>query len=290
MSSEPGFTVSGGPPGASPLVMASPHSGRDYPAAFLAQTRLGMAQLRRAEDAFVDSLLDGAAALGVPVLAARYGRAWLDLNRDAAELDPGMFTDAPPRDAITPTDRVSAGLGVLPRIAAHGLDIYAARLPLAEARARIAAVHTPWHARLAEFCAAARARHGFAILLDCHSMPSPAPAPGGAAQVVLGDLYGVSAAPALVAFSEAHFRGEGLRVARNAPYAGGYTTARHGDPAGGVHVVQIEVDRALYMEPARLARHAGFGRVAAAFTSLARALMANAGKLGLAPPMREAAE
>lgn len=289
MQEHPGFTISGAEAGALPLIMASPHSGRDYPPAFLATTRLGLGQLRRAEDAFVDALLDGAAGLGVPVIAARYGRAWLDLNRDAAELDPGMFVDWR-GDPTDPTDRVSAGLGVLPRVAAQGLDIYASKLRLAEARARIDEVHVPWHDTLARYAAAARARHGFAILLDCHSMPTPAAAGGGPAQVVLGDLHGTSAGPALVDFAEAHFRGEGLRVMRNVPYAGGYTTTRHGAPSAGIHVLQIEIDRALYMEPARLARHAGFARVAAAFTSLARTLCAVAPRLGLAPPLREAAE
>jgi N-formylglutamate amidohydrolase len=269
----PGFTESGDGPGRWPVVLASPHSGRDYPAEFLASTRLTLAQLRRAEDAFVDILLDGAVGLGVPRLAARYGRSWLDLNRAAEELDPSMFVDPLQAHGSQVSERVRAGLGVVPRVAAQGLDIYPTRLRLGDAQARIAMVHAPWHERLDQLTAAARERHGYAVLLDCHSMPSPPPVAGGAAQVVLGDLHGTSAAPALVDWLEAYFVAAGLRVARNAPYAGGYTTARHGRPRHGIHAVQIEIDRALYMDPARLVRHMGFQAVTAALTTVAAKLM-----------------
>ncbi len=271
------------PPAApGPLVLASPHSGRDYPAAFLAATRLTLAQLRRAEDAFVAELLDDAAARhGVPLIAARYGRAWLDLNRDAAEVDPAMVVDplaAVPQQA---SDRVAAGLGVIPRIAGHGLDIYAGRLRHAEIEARLTAVHAPYHATIAALLRSARAANGFAVLLDCHSMPTPGS--GSAAQIVIGDRFGTSADPGLVGAVERFFRTEGFRVARNTPYAGGYTTSHHGVPAHGIHAVQIEVDRALYMDPARLVRHAGFDRVAAAFTALVAGLPATMATLPLAP-------
>jgi N-formylglutamate deformylase len=271
-------------------VLASPHSGRDYPAAFLARTRLTLGQLRRAEDAYVDGLLSGAAATGVPVLAARYGRSWLDLNRAPAELDPAMYVE--PFDAHDDqrSDRVQAGLGVVPRVAAQGLDIYATRLSLDEARGRIEQVHAPWHAAIRDLTAQAVARHGYAILLDCHSMPTPGPARGGAPQIVLGDLHGRSAATALVETLASEFTAAGLRVARNAPYAGGYTTAAHGRPEHGVHAVQIEIDRALYMDPARLARHMGFPAITNVLTRLVMHLLEVAPRLGLAPPFAQAAE
>ncbi len=281
----PGFEVSlaSDPPG--PLVLASPHSGRDYPAAFLAATRLTLAQLRRAEDAFVNELVaPGAADHGVPLVAARWGRTWLDLNRDAAEIDPAMVVDAMPVHPAQASDRVAAGLGVIPRIAAHGLQIYPGRLRHSEIAARIAAVHLPYHAAITERLAAAVRANGFAVLLDCHSMPSPPVVPGGAPQIVIGDRFGTSAIAALVTVVERHFAAAGFRVARNAPYAGGYTTTHHGCPATGVHAVQIEVDRALYMDPARLVRHAGFERMAATFAGLIATLPALAARLDLEPP------
>ncbi len=283
-----GFTVSGDLDGRWPLVLASPHSGREYPAEFLARTRLTLAQLRRAEDAYVDGLLDGAATTGVPRLAARFGRCWLDLNRAPAELDPAMYVEPFDAHADQSSERVQAGLGVVPRVAGHGLDIYPTRLRLGEARARIAAVHVPWHATLAQLTAAARRTHGYAVLLDCHSMPTPAGS--NAPQIVIGDLHGRSAARALVDVIATHFSAGGLRVARNAPYAGGYTTAEHGRPERGIHAVQIEIDCALYMDPARLTRHMGFPAVAAVLTTLAARLVAVAPSLGLGTPFAEAAE
>lgn len=286
----PGFTIVPGstPPG--PLVLASPHSGRGYPAAFLAQTRLTMAQLRRAEDAFVAELLESAASRGVPLIAAHFGRAWLDLNRDEHELDPAMFVDPLEVHPAQASIRVAAGLGVVPRIAAQGLEIYPGRVLSAGARERISTVHRPYHAALAGLLDAARAEHGFAVLLDCHSMPTPPPVEGGAPQIVIGDLFGVAAAAPLVAVIEAHFRRAGFRVARNAPYAGGYTTARHGQVAAGTHAVQIEIDRALYMNPTQLVRHMGFARIEQVLSDLAASLIETVREMGLGPPFACAAE
>ncbi len=280
-----GFSQTGDSDGRWPLVMASPHSGRDYPAAFLAGSRLSLAQLRRAEDAFVDELLDDVA--GVPVLRARYARTWLDLNRGEDELDPLIIDDVP-ASAARLNDRVTAGLGVLPRVAAQGLEIYKRRLARAEAEARLATVHRPWHRRLSALLARARDRHGYAILIDCHSMPRPAGVMPP--QIVLGDRHGTSASAALVLLIERHFASAGWRVARNTPYAGGYTTVLHGKPADGIHAVQIEIDRGLYMEANRLVKHDGFALVAQQLGALAPLLVAAAPLLGLAPPLREAAE
>lgn len=280
----PAFTVSGDTDGRWPLVMASPHSGRDYPPAFLAASRLSPLQLRRAEDPLVDELLSG--ITGVPVLRARYGRAFLDLNRGADELDPAMF-DGPPPLAPKLTERVAAGLGVLPRVAAQGLDIYRRRLTATEAAARLAALHRPWHDRITELLARARARHGFAVLVDCHSMPPQGPM---APQIILGDRHGTSAAPALVALVEAHFRAAGWRVGRNIPYAGAHTTEHHGAAREGIHALQIEIDRSLYLDPAGLARGRGFAAVANQMEALANRIVAATPDLALGPGYREAAE
>jgi N-formylglutamate deformylase len=285
----PGFSTSS-TSAATPLVLASPHSGRAYPAGFLGASRLTHAQLRRSEDAYVDELLAPAAARGVPLVAAHYGRAWLDLNRDPDELDPAMFGEPLPPHAAQRGERVTAGLGVVPRLAANGLHIYTGKLALAEVRTRIARVHTPYHAMLARLLDGARDRHGYAVLIDCHSMPTPPPVDGRMPpQIVIGDLHGSSAAPALVAHVEQWFAAAGYRTARNAPYAGGFTTQRHGRPAAACHALQIEIDRTLYMDPTRLTRHAGFAAIAAALTGLVESLIEAVPQLGLGR-WREAAE
>jgi N-formylglutamate amidohydrolase len=285
MAAHPPFRLTGDADGRWPLVVASPHSGRHYPAALLAGSRLSLAQLRRAEDAHVDALLDGIA--GVPVLAATHARCWIDLNRRPDELDPSMF-DAPLEVPVALTERVQAGLGVIPRLAAHGLEINARRLPAAEAAARLATLHLPWHQQLASLLNAARAVHGSALLIDCHSMPTPAGS--RPPQIVLGDCHGLSAAPAIVQAIEDHFRRAGWRVGRNVPYAGGHTTRLHGHPAGAIHAVQIEIDRALYLDSHRLMPNNGAGRVRAALTGLVQTLVADWPRLAGPPAWREAAE
>jgi N-formylglutamate amidohydrolase len=284
-SLEPGYTLTGDLDGRWPLVLASPHSGREYPAAFLASARLGVPQLRRAEDVLVDQLLAGIS--GVPVLCARYGRAFLDLNRAADELDPAMFS-GPLAVPARKTERVEAGLGVVPRVVGLGLDIYRDKLPAAEATRRLAALHTPWHGRLAALLAQAHAAHGYAILLDCHSMPRPAGIMPP--QIVIGDRQGSSASPALVTLIERQFASAGWRVARNNPYAGGHTTAHHGQPLQAVHTVQIEIDRNLYMDSAGVVPGPGFDRMGRHLQALVQLILASAPLLGLASPLAEAAE
>src|ERR1700744_2714952 len=155
-----------------PFLFASPHSGRSYPASLLENTRLDAITLRRSEDAFVDELFAGVVKLGAPLLAAQFPRAFLDVNRNSRELDAAMF-DAPltvPVDA--PSPRVTAGLGVIPRIVRDGAEIYRGKLATGEADARIKELYQPYHRALAALIDETRARFGVAVLIDCHSMPS----------------------------------------------------------------------------------------------------------------------
>ena len=284
-SLQPGFSVTGPCDGRAPLVMASPHSGREYPPAFLAAARLPLAQLRRTEDGMVDRLLAGVD--GAPVLRARFARTYLDLNRAADELDPAMF-DGRLTVPVRRTDRVTAGLGVVPRVAAHGQDIYTRKLGPADAAHRIVSLHTPWHDRIDMLLAQALHRCGHAILIDCHSMPTPIGI--RPPQIVLGDRHGTTAAPTLMRLIEQHFGSFGWRVARNTPYAGGHTTEIHGHAAAGIHAIQIEIDRALYMDAVTLAPTPGFARVAEAMTALSHLLIAASPALRLGPSLQQAAE
>ena len=258
---------------AGPVIFASPHSGRDYPDEFLARALLDRQEIRSSEDAFVDQLFDAAPSLGAPLLSAFAPRAFIDLNRAADELDPAVI-DGIARAPHNP--RVASGLGVIPRVVAGGRPIYRGKLTLSEATDRISRYWHPYHEALADLIEETRRSFGTAILIDCHSMPHEAieahsrpgqPRP----QVVLGDRYGVAAGREVMDRVEAAFAAAGLRVARNAPFAGAYIAQAYGRPSRGVHVVQVEIDRALYMDEARVEPLPGF----AAFRSLMAGVVAD---------------
>ena len=245
-----------------PFVFASPHSGRAYPRELLALTRLDSVTLRRSEDAFVDELFAGMAALGAPLLSAQFPRALIDVNRGMAELDRAMFDGALNMKVDTPSPRVAAGLGVIPRIVRDGAEIYSRKLDSAEVHTRLEQLYKPYHAALAGLMDETHARFGVAVLIDCHSMPSALAVP----DIVLGDRYGASAAPALSARAESAFLREGFTVTRNTPYAGGHTTVLYGKAADGCHALQIEINRALYLDEDKITKKASFESVRARLT------------------------
>ncbi len=243
-----------------PMIFASPHSGSDYSPDFLAQIVLDRRSIRSSEDAFVDRLFDMAPAMGAPLLVARAPRAFLDLNRAADELDPGVI-EGIARAPHNP--RISSGLGVIPRVVAGGRSIYRGKLALAEAEGRLRRFWHPYHQALAALVEETRAAFGQAVLIDCHSMPHEAieahTRPGQhRPEVVLGDRYGATAGREVMDRVEAAFGAAGLRVGRNAPFAGAYVAQAYGRPSRGVHVVQVEIDRALYMDEVRVEPLAGF--------------------------------
>lgn len=248
----------------SPLIFASPHSGRVYPDEMMAASALNAAEIRRSEDAYVDALITGAAGHGAAVLTNRYARAYVDVNREPYELDPGMFEDELPAFAIARTARVAAGLGAIARIVADGQEIYTRKLTFAEARARIEAVHTPYHAALTRLIHEAKTAFGRAVVIDWHSMPSAAAGrggPGRGADFVLGDRFGQACAAPVVELVERTLRGLGYKVVRNNPYAGGFTTEHYGRPANGVHALQVEIDRSLYLDEETLEANDGYARL-----------------------------
>lgn len=239
---------------ASPVIFASPHSGSAYNAAFLARSVLDERQIRSSEDAFVDRLFDCAPEFGAVFLKAWAPRAFIDLNRSPDELDPAVIEGVERRGH---NPRVASGLGVIPRVVANGRAIYRGKLSLAEAQARIDTYWRPYHRALRGLMEEAQARHGQAVLIDCHSMPHEAM--NGVARygmrrpdVVLGDRFGSSAGEDIVDQIETAFTGAGFVVARNTPFAGAFITQAYGRPSSGQHAVQIEIDRSLYMNEARI--------------------------------------
>ena len=232
---------------ASPVVLSVPHAGRNYPEAMRATARLPAEALMALEDRHVDALAL-AAHRSETLFVQRCARAWIDLNRAEDERDPKLDEGADHAMSAISSPKLRSGLGLVPRrIASHG-EIWRGKLSAAEVQARIIADHRPYHAALAEALASARARFGVAVLIDIHSMP-PLGAPGTAARIILGDRFGKSAGARFVARIEAEAERSGLASALNAPYSGGHILDRHAAPGAGIHAIQIEFDRALYLDP-----------------------------------------
>lgn len=257
----------------SPIVISVPHAGRDYPATLLAQARVPATALRRLEDRHADVLAHGLIDLGHEVLIARTARALIDLNRDEREIDPVMLRNAPHGAALLSTAKLRGGLGLFPRRLQGANELWRGPMDWSEAQSRIAQVHRPYHEALAAIMARARDVHGYAILIDLHSMP-PLPLTQGqdAPHIVLGDRFGRSASSRLTARAADVMLARGIRVAQNHPYPGNYLIDRHGKPERGLHAIQIEIDRSLYLDPALDRPTAGVATIQALLVDLAHAL------------------
>ncbi|HXP30421.1 MAG TPA: N-formylglutamate amidohydrolase [Stellaceae bacterium] len=276
---DPPIAIAGAGLQATPLVLASPHSGTDYPADFLAASRLDPLTLRRSEDSYVDEIFGAAVELGAPMLRACFSRAYLDPNREPYELDPTMFVDPLPAFVNTRSPRVRVGLGTIARIVATGEEIYRRKLRFDEARHRVERLYQPYHHALDRLLSATRECYGCYVLLDCHSMPSiPVPGERGAhrsrADIVLGDCHGTACHPIVMETAHRILGDRGYSLARNTPYAGGFTTAHYGKPAEGGHCLQIEISRSLYMDERSFERKPYMARLAEDMRALAVALAA----------------
>ncbi|GJE15535.1 N-formylglutamate amidohydrolase [Methylobacterium marchantiae] len=272
-----------------PFVFNTPHSGAVYPKTFLAVSRLDALALRRSEDAYVDRLFAPVVDLGAPLMRANFPRAYLDVNREPYELDPRMFDGRLPPFANTRSMRVAGGLGTVPRVVADGQEIYRTRLPVEEAVARIEDLYKPYHRTLRGLVQRTARSFGHAILIDCHSMPSSSliREEDAKAEFVLGDRFGTSCAPVLIAAFEHHLRARGFRTLRNKPYAGGFITEHYGEPNIGRHALQIEINRSLYMNEANLAITQGFSDLVWTLRDVVKAV---AEELDDLAPRRMAAE
>jgi N-formylglutamate amidohydrolase len=256
----------------SPLIFNSPHSGNSYPKDLLSATKLDALALRRSEDSFVDRLFEAAPQYGAPLMKALFPRAYLDVNREAYELDPAMFSEPVPGHANIHSMRVVAGFGTIPRVVAEGLTIYRDKLPYAEAERRITTLYHPYHALLAQMMDQNMRKFGCSVLIDCHSMPSQgAPVTPGerkSIDFIIGDRYGASCAPLVTDCIEDILSAQGYRVTRNSTYAGGFITGCYGHPEAGQHAVQIEINRALYMDESRVTPTEGFSSLKANISAL----------------------
>lgn len=249
-------------------VFASPHSGNHYPPDFIAAARLDPRTLRKSEDSFMDRIFGAAPEHGAPLLRALFPRAYVDPNREPFELDPEMFAEPLPAYVNSHSPRVAGGLGTIARVVANGEEIYRGKLRFAEASERIDRLYRPYHRRLQELIGRTRERFGICLLVDCHSMPSiggPMDQDAGLKRVdmVLGDCFGTSCATSITAYMEDILRDLGYRVTRNMPYSGGFTTMHYGQPSAGIHALQIEINRAIYMDEERFQPTARFEQLVA---------------------------
>ena len=251
-----------------PVVLSSPHSGQIYPPCLLRETRLHPGLLRRLEDAFVDRLFDMAPDVGAPLLRARFARAYIDVNREAFEFDPDLVDGPLPAYANGQSAKARAGLGTIPS-RLQGQPIYRGRLGLEEVERRVRLAYWPYHHALQTLIDEGQRVFGQILLLDCHSMPSfnangalsQGTSSGDMIDVALGDRFGSSCAPAIIRRAETFLESHGLRVKRNRPYAGGHITAHYGQPAIGIHALQIEIRRGLYMDESKLRLHGALDEI-----------------------------
>lgn len=249
-----------------PLVLASPHSGNHYPADLIDASALSKSALRQSEDCYVDELFASAKYAGIPMIRALYPRAYLDLNREPYELDPDMFSDSLPDFVNTASPRVAAGLGTVARIVANQKEIYARKLTWQEVQSRITRLYKPYHQSLTKLINAARDQFGYCVLIDCHSMPSAGLPTGKGSHkdcvdIVLGDRNGLSCSALITEETERLLGNMGYSITRNNPYAGGFTTQHYGTPETGVHALQIEINRSLYIDENSLVRRPGFAKL-----------------------------
>ncbi|OYW82868.1 MAG: hypothetical protein B7Z26_02140 [Asticcacaulis sp. 32-58-5] len=262
-----------------PLVFGLPHSGRYYPDSFIQGAREALPALRSTEDAYVDELVGFSADMDVRGVRAVYGRSFVDVNRDPRELDARLIKGALPKDALTQTLRVRSGFGVIPRCLSGQREIHLYPIGIDEAKVRIERIHAPYHHALTYLLRQGCAQFGTITFIDWHSMPSTTQAGAGQAggvrklpDIVLGDLYGETCDPELTRFVKKQLEAQGLKVGLNMPFAGGYNMETYGRPHRGVHALQVEINRALYMDEATLERTAGFGTLKAALTPVIEAL------------------
>ncbi|MHA1517396.1 MAG: N-formylglutamate amidohydrolase [Alphaproteobacteria bacterium] len=283
----PPFSVARPAELAVPLIFNSPHSGRIYPSTFLAASRLDSQTLRRSEDSFVEELFGFVPDLGAPLLHGHFPRAYLDVNREPYELDPILFRDGLPHYANTQSVRVVGGLGTIARIVSASDEIYREPLAVDAALERINRLYTPYHQTLAALLLEAKREFGLAVLIDCHSMPSSPDRGAGRPDFVLGDRFGTSCSGELTRLAASQLEALGYAVALNKPYAGGYITEHYGRPNKAQHVLQIEVNRSLYMDEPSFEKSASFARLRDGLETAMRALVPHIP--GLAIP-RAAAE
>ena len=254
---------------ASPLVFDSPHSGRRYPADFMFTCPEDV--LRQAEDSFVDDLYGRAPEFGAILIAAQFPRSYIDVNRAIDDIDPQLVAGTWPVPT-RPSEKSRVGMGLVRRICRPGMPVYDRKLSVREVQDRIRDYYLPYHAELSAAIESVTARFGGAWHVNCHSMPSASSGGGTAgwdrADFVLGDRDGSTCAGDFTLFVAGVLEKMGYSVRLNDPYKGVEIVRRYGKPRSGVHSLQIEVNRRLYLDEETVKPNAGYARLKRNLTAL----------------------
>ena len=260
-----------------PIVVDSPHSGMDWPDDFAPAAPRDA--ILTTWDAYVDELWSDAPAAGAALLSATFPRAYIDVNRAEDDLDPALLEDAWP-GVLSPTAYSARGMGLIRRLALPDVPMYSRRLRAEEVRRRIQRYYRPYRSELRQRVERARERFGAVWYLDCHSMKSRGnemnvDAGEERPDFVISDRHGTSADPAYATWIAGWFRGRGYMVSINEPYQGGDLVADLGAPARGIHAIQVEVNRALYLDETAVTRIPRFDRIRSECGAFLRAFTAH---------------
>lgn len=278
------FSLALGEPSAVPVLIAVPHAGRAYPGSLLERMRHPGSASLKLEDRYVDLLGERMAReTGAGLLVAHAPRAMIDLNRAIEDVDWEMFTRGKPDSvgSYTPGLRARSGLGLIPRRLPGLGELWKRRHDEEDLAARIAGIHEPYHACLAETLLRLRDRWGAALLIDLHSMP-PLGLRGGlpAPEFVLGDRFGQTCAGNLIGNCFGYFSEMRRGAAHNRPYAGGYVLERHARPHQGIHAIQLEIDRSSYLDYRLAEPGEGLAAMSELLCGLVRRLAGEVAELG----------
>lgn len=266
-----------------PVLISVPHAGREYPTELLENLRIAPAELQRLEDRYADRLVTSAIAAGTPAIIARRARAWIDLNRGEDELDPEMIKGGTGVRKTVGSAKMRGGLGLVPRRLMHSGDIWQRPFDAQDIEHRLSNFHRPYHQLVEHALLQIQDRFGIALLVDIHSMPPLLPVGGFRPHIVIGDRFGQSAASLYSEMLLQRLKQIGVAAALNHPYPGDYILRRHGNVRKNIHAIQIEVDRALYLDSDLREPASGLEATSAIITELLMLLAELAG--GAAMPM-----
>ena len=247
-----------------PIVLSSPHAGSQFPEEFLKNSCLNEHELKISEDCFVTELVKGASDAGIPLISLNIPRTFVDVNRDKIEIDETMFFNGPKANDVN-SRRCRVGLGVLHRVVYHNKNIYDGLISFDEAQERIKNVYEPYHKRLKQLVDKCVRKFGFCLLIDCHSMPSMICNIMNESKMLdfcICNLFDESCPTEYSQHLYNSLSNQDFRVEFNKPYAGAFITFNYCQPRKKIYTLQLEVNRACYMDEQSYQKNKHFQSIA----------------------------